>query len=306
MNYGLAQQVVRYLGGDWHGDYGLAPGLGHSKRDRSLKIKAHPSDLGEVVIHSFTGENWRDLKDELRRKGVLPAKDFQGTRPPDPAAAVFARARREEAERQAAADAVRRGELAQSLWDRSEPAEGSVVQTYLRWRGIVLDALPVTIRYLRPDPPKHPHAAMLAAFGIAYEPEPGRLGISARRIKGVHLTFLAPDGKGKASVEPQRKMLGCSNGWPICLAAPNDSLGLFIGEGIETSLWGQRTTGLGCWAAGDANRLPALADKVPGYIESVSIAEDADPAGERHTVQLAERLRARGFEVCTVRCGHGA
>ncbi len=306
MNTTLARDVVRHLGGDWLGHYGLAPGPGHSKKDRSLKIKPHPSDNGDIILYSFAGEDWRDLKDELRRKGVLPAKDFGAARPPDAIAAKLARARREESERQFAADAVHRRELAQSLWDRSECAEGTVVETYLHSRGIHLDALPVTIRHLPPDPPKYPFPAMICAFGLAFELQPGLLAITARRIKGIHLTYLALDGQGKAPVEPARKMIGPSAGFPISLAPPNDGLGLFIGEGIETTLWGHQATGLGCWAAGDAARLPGLADKIPSYIECVTIGQDADPAGERFAPQLAERLRARGVEVNLVRCGRGA
>ena len=40
----LAQELTRKLGGDWCGRFGLAPGPGHSKKDRSLKIAPHKSD----------------------------------------------------------------------------------------------------------------------------------------------------------------------------------------------------------------------------------------------------------------------
>jgi hypothetical protein len=47
------------LGGEWHGRYGLVPGLGHSRRDGSVKIMAHATDPGDLIVHSFADEDWR-------------------------------------------------------------------------------------------------------------------------------------------------------------------------------------------------------------------------------------------------------
>ena len=70
----LAREVTKYLGGDWCGNYGRAPSPGHSKKDRSLTIKPHESDPNDVIIHSFTDGDWKDLKDELRAHGILPER----------------------------------------------------------------------------------------------------------------------------------------------------------------------------------------------------------------------------------------
>ncbi len=306
MNYGIAQQVVRYLGGDWHGHYGLAPGPGHSKRDRSLSIKPHSSDDGDIILYSHAGEDWRELKDQLRRAGVLPAKDFRAARPLDPAAVAIAKARKAEAEKEAAAAAADRLQIALALWDRSEPVEGTVVETYLRWRGIHVSPAPRTIRYLAATPPKHPFPAMLAVFGISREREPGLCGLTYNRVRGVHLTALAPDGQGKAPIEKPRKMIGHSTGWPICLAPPNDGLALIIAEGIETALSAHQASGMGAWAAGTAGRLPALADRVPSYIEAITIAAEDDDASRQYVPDLAQRLNARGFEVSIAEAAYGA
>jgi hypothetical protein len=61
---------------------------------------------------------------------------------------------------------------------------------------------------------------MIAACGLAYEPEPGLLYIRDDQVKGVHLTLLKPDGSGKAGTEAERDklMVGSSSGWPIMLA----------------------------------------------------------------------------------------
>ena len=80
---------------------------------------------------------------------------------------------------------------------------------------------------------------------------------------------------------------------PIVLAPPNDVLGLAIAEGIEDALSVHEATGLGAWAAGSASRLPALADAIPSYVESVTIVADADKDGQRGAHGLAERLRTQ-------------
>lgn len=184
---------------------------------------------------------------------------------------------------------------ARALWRRRRPAEGSIVEPYLRECRRYGGPIPATIGYLPPSKPEH-HPAMVAAFGLCEEPEPGELAIADEAVRGIHLTFLIPDGSGKADVDPNKIMVGSSSGWPIVLAPPNDLLGLTICEGIETGLSLFEATGLGVWAAGAASRMPALADKVPGYIDCVTIAAEPDD-GEAHAQELARRLQARGLHV---------
>ena len=87
------------------------------------------------------------------------------------------------------------------------------------------------------------------------------------------------------------------------LAPMNDLLGLAIAEGIEDALSMHQATGLGAWAAGSANRMPALADAVPSYCDCVTILADANEAGERNSALLAERLEARGIHAEVVPSG---
>ncbi len=307
----LARHVTRALNGEWDSRKlcGRAPGPGHSKKDRSLSVTASNNDPFDVTLYSFAGDDVLAIKTDLRSRGILPSRGPRRAPHPQAAAKAHAEAeaRRARSEREAAAEAARRLAIAIELWGRSEPAGGTAGEAYLKWRGIDIDPLPATLRYLAPNPPEYPFPSMIAAFGLASEPEPGRIGIPLHRIHGVHLTYLKPDGFGKAPVEPSKRMIGHSLGWPIVLAPPSDGLALLIGEGIETTLWGNQASGMGAWAAGTAGRMPALADKVPDYIESVTIAVDADPEGERRSNELAERLAARGFEVLLSKAvSHGA
>jgi hypothetical protein len=114
-------------------------------------------------------------------------------------------------------------------------------------------------------------------------------------VRGIHLTRLKPDGSGKAGIDKDKIMLGHSIGSPIVVAPPNDVLGLAITEGIEDGLTVHQATGLGVWAAGSASRMPALADAIPDYIESVTTTVDNDDAGRRNSNELARRLHQRGI-----------
>jgi len=138
---------------------------------------------------------------------------------------------------------------------------------------------------------------MISAFGIAAEPEQGILALSDDAVTGVHLTKLNRDGSAKAEANPNKIMIGKSSGYPIVLASPNDCLGLAVSEGIEDGLSIYQATGLGVWAAGSASRMAALAPRIPDYIEAITIAADADPAGQSNALRLAEALDAGGIEI---------
>jgi hypothetical protein len=222
------------------------------------------------------------------------ALDRNGT-PPDPM--KLTRARAEAAERERIVKADRLG-LAEWLWAKRKPISGSIAETYLRSARGYGGRLPETLGFLpgRGDYPP----AMIAAFGLAIEPEPGKLAIGVNAVKGVHLTRLLPDGSGKAVFnDPDRQakiMVGFSIGSPIVLAPPNDLFGLTITEGIEDALSAHEAAGTGAWTAGSAARMPPLADIMPSHIDCVTVFADDDKDGRRHASELAGRIRDRGIE----------
>lgn len=77
---------------------------------------------------------------------------------------------------------------------------------------------------------------------------------------------------------------------------PDDevTLGLAVGEGLETSLASARGFGL-AWVCIDAGNLAAL--PVLGGIEAITIAADHDEAGIKAARACAERWAAAGCEV---------
>jgi hypothetical protein len=184
------------------------------------------------------------------------------------------------------------------LWSQRKPIAGSIAETYPRARCITC-ALPKTLAFLSPTKPEH-HPAMIAAFGIPDEPEPGMLG-EPRNVQAVHLTLLKPDGSGKAEVEKPKLVVGSPGALPIVIAPPNDLLAIAITEGIEDGLTVHQSTGLSVWVAGSAGRMPALANILPAYIEAVTIYAHNDgnkrQAGQRGARELAQALHRRGIEV---------
>lgn len=183
--------------------------------------------------------------------------------------------------------------MVRSLWRRSVPAPGTIVQTYLEKRSCWLDTEPV--RFLPARDGYDP--ALIVPFGLPDEVEPGVLDIAASNVHGVQLIKLKPDGSGKVDAEPKKITLGQCVGWPIVLAPPNDLLALVIAEGVEDALTAHVATGRGAWASGGAGRLPALADKVPDFIEHVTIMTDDDKVGRKGANELGSLLQRRGIEV---------
>lgn len=211
-----------------------------------------------------------------------------------PNAAAIAQARAEATERERIAALQRLGK-ARWLWEQRKPLAGSIAEKYLRQARAYSGELPATIGFL-PARGKH-GPAMIAAFGLAGEPDPGVLAIDDAAVIGVHITRLMVDGTGKAGTGTDKIMVGKPGGSPIVLAAPNDLLGMAVTEGIEDGLSVFEATGLGVWAAGSAGFMPDLAEVVPDYIEAVTIYAHDDPAGQQGAVSLAERITRRGIEV---------
>lgn len=121
----------------------------------------------------------------------------------DPVAVERARVEAAQCERVSAAE---RPSKARWLGSMRRPLAGSIGETYLRdvcgYRG----PLPATLAFL---PARGEHGpAMIAAFGLPDEPEPGVLSKPAAAVRGVRITRLKPDGSGRAGSDADKIMLG--------------------------------------------------------------------------------------------------
>jgi hypothetical protein len=208
----------------------------------------------------------------------------------------LAKVKVEAAERTARYEQQQR-DKARALWRRSVPATGSIVEKYLRSRGITVP-IPATIRFLPPSKPEH-HPAMVTAYGLADEPEPGVLAIVAEQITAVHLTLLKLDGSDKADIESPKIAIASPAGMPLVLAPMNDLMGLCVCEGVEDALSVHQATGLGVWASGGAPFLPKLVTAIEDLAmtreydaspDCIMIVVDDDDSGRRNAHALATGL----------------
>jgi hypothetical protein len=246
---------------------------------RSLVLQ--DGDQGRVLATCWAGCNRLDVIAELRRRGLLdtlPRASALPTRPQAPDAYVRKQAN-----------------IAAALWTRRRPIAGTIAEVYLRVARGLTCPLPATLAFLPPSKPDH-YPAMIATFALVDEVEPGALG-DPRSVDSVHLTLLRDDGSGKADVQNPKRIVSRPLGRPIVLAPLNDLLGLAITEGIEDALTVHEATGLGAWAAGAAGFMPRLADRVPDYVEVVTIYAHADKAGQDGARKLAATFRQRGIDV---------
>jgi hypothetical protein len=274
--------AAQMLGGEVHHDQIICPGPGHSAADRSLSVHFDVRAPDGFLVHSFSSADFRKCKDYVRRRLGLANEErcsIQLTTPAD---------RR----RPAKSDS----EKVKWLWSQRAPIAGTIAETYLRSARAYGGAIQSTVGFLRVSE-KYP-PALIAAYGIAVEREPGVLAIPENGVVGVHLCKLKPDGSDRLRDDPKCKItIGKGVTAPIVLAPPNDLLGLVITEGVEDALTAHEATGLGAWAAGGASRMSALADLIPSYIECVTILVDEDAAGRINSNKLADRLRNRDLEV---------
>jgi hypothetical protein len=164
-------------------------------------------------------------------------------------------------------DALERKEAALAVWRNSHPAQGTLVETYLRSRGLAIP-VPPSIRFHAGL--KHRSggvwAAMLALVTRGADGEP----------IGIHRTFLARDGIAKAPVDPAKMMLGPCRGGAVRLGPAGDAL--MVGEGIETCLAAMQASGHPAWAALSTAGLRTL--NLPDDIRDLIVLADGDDPGE--------------------------
>ncbi|MFN7597929.1 MAG: toprim domain-containing protein [Cereibacter sp.] len=172
------------------------------------------------------------------------------------------------------------------LFAASVPAVGTLADTYLGSRGLTQGRERSALRF-------HPKCWHRDEGQSRSTPRPALIAAVTDRagaLQGVHRTWLAPDGQGKASVETQRRAMGHLLGNAVRLT-PHDDI-LVVGEGIETMLsLVEAVPGLPVWAALSSGHLGAVL--LPEGLQRLYIAIDRDPAGQR----AAERLGARATEV---------
>jgi hypothetical protein len=234
-------------------------------------------DLLDVIRESCGLVDFYDVADEARRFLSLPRIEPEPSQNHSRLPAQIG-----------SPDAARR------LFAISQPVTRTLVETYLRNRGITPLHEDGTLRfhprcYYRPDEhlPTEIWPAMIA-----------RVTDLEGRITGAHRTWLDPDGFnpvrfGKAPIDTPRRAMGDLLGNAVRFGVAHDVLA--AGEGIETML------SLRCVlptlpmaATLSANHLAALL--LPPTLRRLYIACDNDAAGVVAATALTERAEATGVE----------
>jgi putative DNA primase/helicase len=271
-----AREIVHALCGKWFSTYGMVRCVVHDDGKPSLRLT--DGDTGTLLVRCYAGCEPADILGELRRRNLLdgPAQDR------DPGQSERIRQRADESRRH-------REEWALRVWRESIPAAGTAVEMYLRSRGITTP-IPPSLRF-------HPRLEHTESGSIAAAMVAGVQIAPDREIRGIHRTYLAPDGSDKAFGADSKLSLGTISGGAIRLAAARPDRDLIIGEGIETTLSAMQATGLPGWAAISTAGMRALV--LPERVQRVLIAADTDPngAGEVAAKMAAERWMAEGRKV---------
>lgn len=259
--------LARAMGGEVVArDSILVPGPGHSDDDRSLSVRLDPNAPDGFIVKSFADDDWRACRDHVKAAFAplafaAPAVPLPPVQMPNPDAWKV-------------------------TWGRGRDPRGTLVELYLRLRGVDLPAEDVR------------HAPRL----WSREEDMWREGMLAQyrnvhtgEVQGIHRTFLFPDG---------------TRGWKGCLGPVKQAAVMFgdthpgatlaIAEGIETALSVKRMGWLdpvwACVSAGNIDRFPVL----PGVRNLVIFADrDGEPnfTGEKVAANCAARWRALGRNV---------
>ena len=121
----------------------------------------------------------------------------------------------------------------------------------------------------------------------------------------LHKTWLAPDGSGKAPIEKPRRLLPGHRSSGVVRIWPDDeiTMGLVIGEGIETCLAAARAGLTPVWSAISAGNMGAF--PVLPWIEGLTVVVDHDRAnprtgkraGDEAAHAVIARYQSAGFDV---------
>jgi putative DNA primase/helicase len=269
-----AEAIAKALGGRKAGAAWMARCLAHDDRAPSLSI-ADTCD-GKVLVRCHAGCEQRDVIAALRGRGVWDADERRPIR--------FSRKLDRVPPPETDSDAMRRTEAGLAIWRGSQSAAGTPVETYLRSRGL---AIPIPPSICFHAGLKHPLGAVWPAM-VALVTH----GTDGKPI-GIHRTFLARGGNGKAPVDPMKMMLGPCRGGAVWLGPAGD--GMMIGEGIETCLAAMQASGRPAWAALSTSGLRAL--DLPREVREVIVLADGDDPGEAAAQDCAWRWKREGRRV---------
>jgi putative DNA primase/helicase len=237
----------------------ISHGNGKGDRNPSLLVKDGDS---APLLKCFAGCDVRDVLAELRSRGLMEG-----------AGATLCTRKAPEQAPQHIPD-----QEAIALWGSATRASSTIVERYLRARGITIE-VPPSLRcgggdYLD----RYQLPAMVAAVQA---PD--------RRTIAVQTTLIDPRGDRKAQVRLPRKTTGALGLGAVRLGPAADVMGL--AEGVETGLSAMQVTGIPVWACLGSFRMCRVS--VPGTVREVHLFGDNDDPGREAVQRAAHAHRHR-------------
>jgi hypothetical protein len=223
----------------------LAPGPGHSRKDRSLSVKIDSHAPDGFLVHSFAGDDPIRCKDHVRSLIGLPGWDRKPR-----ASQVRTDVSHETVDERRAwtEDELARIEAARRIWDEGVNPRGTLAERYLiEQRKLELtDELAGNVLRFHADCPWREEStgqtikvpAMIAVFRSIHDDN----------ITAVHRIRLNADGSKYG-----RRMLGVVHHSAVKLAPARKTLA--IGEGVETAMAAQQLGLKPAWALGSAGAI---------------------------------------------------
>jgi phage/plasmid primase-like uncharacterized protein len=265
-----AGAIARRLGGQRQGNNWRCA----CPRDCGYSLSLSDGEDGRLLAFCFGGCEFDEIMPALVEYGLLDDDDDDrhvGERRP-----VHAR-RHDDAERIVHARKI----YDSGVWDER-------IVVYLRSRGIHLFS--PGLRFI--DQAPHRLGARLPAMLAPV------VDIDGEQT-GTHLTYLRPDGGGKADLpkEYRRESRGVIYGGAIRLAEHDPDAELVVGEGVESTFSAMQLFGQAGWAAVCAGGLKTM--ELPSDVRRIIIAADNDAsgAGQRNALAAYDRWTTEGRSV---------
>jgi putative DNA primase/helicase len=299
------QTIAQALGGEVTGRQVLAPGPGHSPKDRSLAVSISSHAPDGFICYSHAGDDWRACRDYVRGKLGLPEwqpgddREQQRTIQPwqiDKWDFGVIDAQTEDGKR--SEDDLIRIERAQALWKEAGDPRHTPAEDYLRARALnLLDDLARTVLRFHPRTPWRNEdtgrteriPCLIAAFR----------SIDDDMITAVHRIRVDQPGRWPKT---ERRMLGVVHRAAIKLAPAGDEL--LIAEGLETAM-SPRQNGMTipCWALGSVGAISFFPTMLG--IRKLKIAREPGNASERAIRICRQRWWRAGRGVIIIRSASG-
>ena len=300
------QTIARALRGDVAGRQVLAPGPGHSAKDRSLAVSISSDAPDGFICYSHAGDDWRACRDYVRAKLRLPEwqpgdgrEQHRTIQPSHVDKWDFATVDAQAEDRCRTEDDMVRIGWAQAIFKEAttDPRQPQVTG-YLQSRALILcgETAGGTLRFHPECPWRNEDTGrtefipcLIAAFR----------SIDDNTVTAIHRIRV---DKPELWPKTERRMLGVVHRSAVKLGSTTGKL--TIGEGVETCMAAVQL-GLGpAWALGSAGAI-SFFPVIDGVSELKILAESGDASGR--AIQICgRRWRRAGRRVLISRPNVGS